>query len=66
MTNYEEKGFAPFLLAFCALEFIISHKKINFVIVIRRESPETKGIHCLSVTLNSGKINCRGRTLNRP
>ena len=46
MTDYEEKGVAPFLLAFCALEFIISHKKINFVIVIRRESPETKGIHC--------------------
>lgn len=57
MTNYEEKGVAPFLLAFCALEFIISHKKINFVIVIRRESPETKGnFVLLSEIAKSGKF----------
>ena len=33
-----------------------SHNYFLYLYVIRREISETEGIHCLSVTLNSGKI----------
>ncbi len=57
-----------FCFSYCFLDYniVFSRKSYNFVIVIRRDSPETEGIHCLSVTLNSGTINCRERALNRP
>ena len=38
--------------------FAIAHREVK--------SPGVEGNHCLSATLNSGKIHCRERALNLP